>query len=109
MRLITTRYGLLQAHYPSSPRLDGGDENVATGLGVGAHTDSGLLTLIACSSGGGGLRNERARTASRRGGLQALAPDGVTWIDVEPERDSLILNFGEVLEMATGVRRLISC
>ena len=105
------------AHYPSSPRLieqgvgstqgsvaaEGVDAAAAAapppGLGVGEHTDSGLLTLIACSSESTGTA---AAGLATKGGLQALAPDGKTWLDVEPERDSLILNFGEVLEMATG-------
>ncbi|MCV2361292.1 isopenicillin N synthase family oxygenase [Paucibacter sp. TC2R-5] len=55
------------------------------GQGVGAHKDSGCLTLLqqdAC------------------GGLQ-IKNDG-RWIDVPPQPDTLVVNLGEVLEMLTG-------
>jgi isopenicillin N synthase-like dioxygenase len=53
--------------------------------GVGAHKDSGFLTLLLQVQGSG---------------LQVLA--GNTWADVPPREDSLVINLGEALEMLTG-------
>ena len=58
------------------------------GLGVGAHSDSGALTLL--------LQPVGVR------GLQVLLPDGATWADVPPLADTLILNAGEALQLASG-------
>ena len=56
---------------------------------VGApHTDSGILTLL----------NQDAT-----GGLQARAADG-RWLDVPPRPQSLVVNFGQLLELWTGGR-----
>jgi isopenicillin N synthase-like dioxygenase len=57
----------------------GGDQ------GVGAHKDGGFLTLL---------------WQADRGGLQVEGPDG-TWIDAPPMPGSLIVNIGELLEMAS--------
>ncbi|MGV9794036.1 isopenicillin N synthase family dioxygenase [Gordonia sp. NPDC003422] len=55
--------------------------------GVGAHKDSGVLTLLLVEPD----------TA----GLQVEGPDG-EWIDVPPRRGAFIVNIGELLEVATG-------
>jgi isopenicillin N synthase-like dioxygenase len=52
--------------------------------GVGPHKDSGLLTLL--------LQDEQ-------GGLQVETPAG--WIDVAPRPDALVVNIGELLELAS--------
>lgn len=54
--------------------------------GVGAHRDSGVLTLLLAEPG------------SR--GLQVRRDDG--WIDVPPRDGAFIVNIGELLEVATG-------
>ncbi|RUV93545.1 MAG: isopenicillin N synthase family oxygenase [Mesorhizobium sp.] len=53
--------------------------------GVGAHKDSGFLTLL---------------LQEREGGLQVEAADG-NWIDAEPRGGTFVVNIGELLEMAT--------
>jgi isopenicillin N synthase-like dioxygenase len=53
--------------------------------GVGAHKDSGFLTLL---------------LQVRGSGLQVLAENH--WIDVPPREDSLVVNLGEALEMLSG-------
>jgi isopenicillin N synthase-like dioxygenase len=55
-----------------------------TDQGVGAHKDSGLLTLL--------LQDDQ-------GGLQ-VEVDGA-WIDVPPRPDTLVVNIGELLELAS--------
>jgi isopenicillin N synthase-like dioxygenase len=52
--------------------------------GVGAHKDSGLLSLL--------LQDEA-------GGLQVETAGG--WIDVEPRAGTLVVNIGELLELAS--------
>lgn len=54
------------------------------GQGVGAHKDSGLLTLV--------LQHQQS-------GLQAETPDG--WVDVPPIPGTFVVNAGELLELAT--------
>ncbi|KDA05826.1 oxidoreductase [Microbacterium sp. CH12i] len=54
--------------------------------GVGAHKDSGVLTLLWVEPGKGGLQVER---------------DGA-WVDAPPVDDAFIVNIGEMLEYATG-------
>ncbi|GAA3606818.1 2-oxoglutarate and iron-dependent oxygenase domain-containing protein [Marihabitans asiaticum] len=53
--------------------------------GVGAHTDSGVLTLLLLEPGSVGLQVRR---------------DG-TWVDVEPVEGAFVVNIGELLEVAT--------
>src|ERR1700722_12895380 len=54
--------------------------------GVGAHKDSGFVTLL--------LQEKQA-------GLQVQADDG-GWIDAPPVRGSFVVNIGEILEMASN-------
>ncbi|MFX8681236.1 2OG-Fe(II) oxygenase family protein, partial [Acinetobacter baumannii] len=51
---------------------------------VGAHKDSGLLTLL---------------LQDRQRGLQVETAEG--WIDAEPLAGSFVVNIGELLEMAS--------
>ncbi|MDO9395491.1 MAG: 2-oxoglutarate and iron-dependent oxygenase domain-containing protein [Herbiconiux sp.] len=66
--------------------------------GVGAHKDSGVLTLLLVEPGKGGLQVEK---------------DG-EWIDAPPLEDAFVVNIGELLEVATNgylkatVHRVIS-
>jgi isopenicillin N synthase-like dioxygenase len=60
----------------------------ATSQGVGAHKDSGVLTLLLAEPG------------SR--GLQVRRPDSREWVDVPPLGGAFIVNIGELLEVATG-------
>ncbi|MER8978356.1 2-oxoglutarate and iron-dependent oxygenase domain-containing protein [Mesorhizobium sp. M0870] len=53
--------------------------------GVGAHKDSGFLTLL---------------LQERQKGLQVESADG-DWIDAEPRAGTFVVNIGELLEMAT--------
>ena len=55
--------------------------------GVGAHKDSGVLTLLLVEPESSGLQVE-------------TTPD--TWIDVPPVAGAFIVNIGELLEVATG-------
>ncbi|GAB3705909.1 isopenicillin N synthase family dioxygenase [Mariniluteicoccus flavus] len=64
--------------YPG--RVEGGTEQ-----GVGAHKDSGMLTLLFVEPG--------------KGGLQVEGPDG--WVDATPVEGAFIVNIGELLEVAT--------
>lgn len=55
--------------------------------GVGAHKDSGVLTLLLLEPGSTGLQ------------VEAAAGE---WVDVAPRPGSFIVNIGELLEVATG-------
>jgi isopenicillin N synthase-like dioxygenase len=57
----------------------------ASDQGVGAHKDSGLLSLL--------LQDEQ-------GGLQVETAQG--WVDVAPRGGALIVNIGELLELASN-------
>ena len=54
--------------------------------GVGAHKDSGFVTIL--------LQDEQA-------GLQVEAADG-TWIDAPPVEGTFVVNIGEILELASN-------
>jgi isopenicillin N synthase-like dioxygenase len=77
--------------YPGRPQEDAEQ-------GVGAHKDSGLLSLI---------------LQDGHGGLQVEAPDG-RWIDAAPRHDAFVVNIGELLELASdgylkaAVHRVVS-
>ena len=53
---------------------------------LGAHADFGFVTLLA---------------QDVAGGLQARMPNG-EWVDVPPTEDTLVVNFGKLLERWTG-------
>lgn len=61
-----------------------GRDTTASDQGVGAHKDSELLTLLLQGS---------------QGGLQVETPHG--WIDVTPRPGTLVVNIGELLELAS--------
>ena len=67
-------------HYPPQPP-DSDD------WGVGAHTDYGLLTLLAQDG---------------NGGLQVRTPGG--WVDASPLADSFVCNIGDMLAAVSGGR-----
>jgi isopenicillin N synthase-like dioxygenase len=60
----------------------------ASAQGVGAHRDSGVLTLLLAEPGSRGLQVRRS------------GDDG--WVDVAPMDGAFIVNIGELLEIATG-------
>jgi isopenicillin N synthase-like dioxygenase len=64
-------------HYPAT---------AASSQGVGAHRDSGVLTLLLAEAGAG---------------LQVRRRDG-GWVDVPALDGAFIVNIGELLELATG-------
>ncbi len=67
----------------------------ASPQGVGAHRDSGVLTLLLAEPGSRGLQ-------VRRGGGDPAPGDSQGWVDVAPRDGTLIVNIGELLEVATG-------
>jgi isopenicillin N synthase-like dioxygenase len=62
----------------------GAGQGVGPGQGVGAHKDAGLITLL---------------LQDHQGGLQVETPQG--WIDVPPRAGTLVINIGELLELAS--------
>jgi isopenicillin N synthase-like dioxygenase len=66
-------------HYPAT---------AAGSQGVGAHRDSGVLTLLLAEPGSQGLQVRAGR-------------DG-DWVDVPARDGAFIVNIGELLELATG-------
>jgi isopenicillin N synthase-like dioxygenase len=62
-----------------------GREATESEQGVGAHKDSGFLTLL---------------LQEKQKGLEVEAVDG-TWIEAEPQPGAFVVNIGELLEMAT--------
>lgn len=66
-------------HYPARELEKEGDQ------GVGAHKDTGLLTLL---------------WQDDQGGLQVKTDNG--WIDIAPLEDAFVINIGEVFELATN-------
>lgn len=68
-------------HYPSQSRVE--DDSI---IGIGAHTDYGLLTLLA---------------QDQVGGLQVLSRDRV-WIDAPHIPGTLVVNVGDMLQRLTN-------
>ena len=68
--------------YPGAAAM--GDNGGGDALGVGAHKDSELITLL--------LQDDRA-------GLQVETPRG--WVDVPPRDGTFVVNIGELLELAS--------
>ncbi|OBB96120.1 isopenicillin N synthase family oxygenase [Mycobacterium sp. 852002-40037_SCH5390672] len=64
--------------------------------GVGAHRDSGVLTLLLAEPGSTGLQ---VRRGGGTGWKDGHCDDG--WIDVPPREGAFIVNIGELLEVAT--------
>jgi isopenicillin N synthase-like dioxygenase len=64
--------------------------HAASPQGVGAHKDSGVLTLLLAGPDSRGLQVRRPRAED----------DG--WVDVPPLDGAFIVNIGELLEVATG-------
>jgi isopenicillin N synthase-like dioxygenase len=71
--------------YPARPA----DTDGFTDQGVGAHKDSGVLTVLLPQEGSSGLQVERT--------------DG-TWVDAAPQPGTFVVNIGEMLEIATDGR-----
>ncbi|MHA7264386.1 isopenicillin N synthase family dioxygenase [Arthrobacter sp. TMN-37] len=63
-----------------------GGDGAAEGQGVGSHADYGFVTLL--------LQDEV-------GGLEVLPRGGSGWVPVEPIPGALVVNLGEMLEVAT--------
>ena len=66
-------------------KVEGSAEVSADAFGVGAHTDSGYLSLL--------LQDDV-------GGLQVMNGAG-EWIDAPPVENTLVVNLGEMLQLAT--------
>lgn len=74
--------------YPTGTNVDGIARDTGSIQGVGAHKDSGWLTLLC---------------PSPQPGLQVQDFDG-TWIDVPPIPDAIIVNFGQQIEsLSSGI------
>lgn len=67
-------------------RYVGADDDGPDAQGVGPHADWGFLTLL---------------LQDGTGGLQALPPGEPEWVDVPPVPEALVVNVGEMLEVAT--------
>lgn len=65
----------------------GGAVEAAGDQGVGSHADYGFVTLL--------LQDDV-------GGLEVLPPGATEWAPVEPIPGALVVNLGEMLEVATG-------
>jgi isopenicillin N synthase-like dioxygenase len=65
--------------------------------GVGAHRDAGALTLLLAEPGSRGLEVRGSTGAS-----EVTGDDHGEWVDVDPLPGALIVNIGEMLEIASG-------
>eukprot|EP00933_Yihiella_yeosuensis_P075305 TRINITY_DN8462_c1_g3_i1.p1 TRINITY_DN8462_c1_g3~~TRINITY_DN8462_c1_g3_i1.p1 ORF type:complete len:460 (+),score=74.27 TRINITY_DN8462_c1_g3_i1:65-1381(+) len=72
-------------HYPTPPTV-ADDVQGEESLGVGAHSDSGFLTLL---------------LQDGVGGLEALDATG-RWVAADPIPGSVVCNLGEVIQLLTG-------
>ncbi|KAM7275397.1 hypothetical protein ACFE04_017263 [Oxalis oulophora] len=61
------------------------------GIGLAAHTDSSLLTLVHPSITTGGYK-----------GLQVLSEDESSWILIEPMRGAILVNLGDLMKVITN-------
>jgi isopenicillin N synthase-like dioxygenase len=65
--------------------------------GVGAHRDAGVLTLLLAEPGSRGLQ-----VRARSGGERSAPGSDSGFVDVDPLPGALIVNIGEMLEIASG-------
>ena len=75
--------------YPISDPLDSSDQAKVSKLGDMAlhhHTDPGILTLL---------------LQDMTGGLQAKSK-GLGWIDIEPKKDTIVVNLGDAMQVWTN-------
>jgi isopenicillin N synthase-like dioxygenase len=91
--LTQTAGGLLRRAVPGTPawmgklvHYVGGVVEAAGDQGVGSHADYGFVTLL--------LQDDI-------GGLEVLPPGATEWAPVEPIPGALVVNLGEMLEVAT--------
>ena len=68
-------------------------------MGVGAHTDSGFLSLLVQDEVGG---LEVLVEEDEDGGESGSSSRRATWIPVVPLEDAIVVNLGEVVEALTG-------
>jgi isopenicillin N synthase-like dioxygenase len=73
-------------HYVGNVVQEAGGQESAV-QGVGTHADYGFVTLL---------------LQDNVGGLEVLPPDSESWIPVETIPGALVVNLGEMLEVATG-------
>jgi len=78
-------------------RYVGRDEDGPDAQGVGPHADWGFLTLLLQDSVGG-LQAAPSSVDTRSAGAPLGASD---WVDVEPIPGALVVNVGEMLQVAT--------
>jgi len=67
--------------------------------GFGAHRDAGVLTLLLAEPGSRGLQ---VRTAGSGGLERSDSGIDAEYVDVDPLPGALIVNIGEMLEIASG-------
>lgn len=81
----TAAYAMMRLirYPPQDPTIAQGERR----QGVGKHCDYGLLTLLSTDD---------------VGGLEVQMPNGA-WLAVPPDTRSLVLNFGDMLELWTGL------
>ncbi|CAM6087830.1 unnamed protein product [Calypogeia fissa] len=77
-------YQMRVLRYPPKPQTE--DAEKVGMFGVGEHTDSGYLVLL---------------LQDLVGGLQAQTSGG-KWTDIPPKKGTLVVNLGEMLQLATG-------
>ena len=70
-----------------------------TEQGVGAHRDAGVLTLLLAEPGSRGLQ---VRTGGSGGQERSDTGIDAEFVDVDPLPGALIVNIGEMLEIASG-------
>ncbi|KAF4710585.1 hypothetical protein FOZ62_004390 [Perkinsus olseni] len=79
---------LRMLHYPPGKGNQASKLPSGESIGIGAHRDYGLLTIL---------------LQDGSGGLQVLSPEGAHWIDVPPNTDSdfFVVNVGDMMMQIT--------